>query len=107
MKLSDTPLCTTCNEMETIDHLFYHCKNVNNLWTEIQQIILVKLNAKIKINDKMVLLGPVHLTGINLKTQMKIKHILTIGLLAISKFKHGNYRNLKVLFESEARLRNI
>ena len=107
MKLSDTPLCTTCNEMETIDHFFYHCKNVNNLWTEIQQIILVKLNAKIKINDKMVLLGPVHLTGINIKTQMKIKHILTIGILAISKFKHGNYRNLKVLFESEARLRNI
>ena len=64
-------------------------------------------HAKLKINDKIVRLGPLHLTDINIKTQMNIKHILAIGILAISKFKHGNYRNLKVLFESEVRLQNI
>ena len=36
VKLSDTPLCTFCNnEIETLVHLFVECNKVTNVWKEV------------------------------------------------------------------------
>ena len=36
VKLSDTPLCTFCNnEIETLVHLFVECNKVTNVWQEV------------------------------------------------------------------------
>ena len=107
MKISQTPLCINCNVLDTLEHFFFQCDQVGPLWREIQQKILVDFKTKINLSEKIVLLGPVGIQGISLDTQKKIKHILTVGLLTISKFKYGKRRNIKDVFHFEARLRNL
>ena len=107
MKLSHTPLCVECGVLDTMGHFFFHCRVVRPLWTHIQNKILADLNTRVNISETMVLLGPVHLRGVNIDVQQKIKHIITVGVLAISKLKYGCHRDLRRVFETEASLRNM
>ena len=92
--------------LDTMGHFFFHCWVVRPLWTHIQNKILADLNTRVNISETMVLLGPVHLRGVN-NTQHKIKHIITVGILAISKLKYGCHADLRRVFETEASLRNM
>lgn len=56
-KLLETELCSFCGETkETIIHLFYFCSQIRNLWIQLNDLIIAKLNVSI-LDTKTVFLG--------------------------------------------------
>ena len=56
-KKVDSPLCGFCQkEMETIEHLFFHCTKVCMFWDELK-VVLNSLNILVRFDIKDVLFG--------------------------------------------------
>lgn len=54
----DSDKCTFCNnEVETLEHLFYDCYKVYELWESIQRWIFNTKNEQIELSKKVILLG--------------------------------------------------
>ena len=52
-----SPLCDLCEkELETIEHLFFHCTKVSTFWDELK-VVLNSLDITIRFDIKNVLLG--------------------------------------------------
>ena len=52
-----SPLCDFCEkELETIEHLFFHCTKVNTFWDELK-VVLNSLDIAIRFDIKNVLFG--------------------------------------------------
>jgi len=45
-KKTQSNRCPVCNEIETVKHIYYECKRVNDMWTKIGQILKVKITWK-------------------------------------------------------------
>jgi hypothetical protein len=58
IKYIDSPLCSFCGVYpETIDHLFWHCKVINNIWKQLENWILNEQKIPLKFNMQNVVLG--------------------------------------------------
>ena len=56
-KKVDSPLCSFCvKELETIEHLFFHCTKVGMFWEELKAV-LNSLNIIVRYDIKDVLFG--------------------------------------------------
>ena len=56
-KKVDSPLCGFCEkELETIEHLFFHCTKVCMFWDELK-VVLSSLNILVSLDIKDVLFG--------------------------------------------------
>ena len=56
-KKVDSPLCDFCEkELETIEHLFFHCAKVSMFWDDLK-VLLNSLNITIRLDIKNVLFG--------------------------------------------------
>ena len=54
---SDSPLCDFCEEeLETIEHLFFHCPKVCMFWDDLK-VLLNSLNITVSFDIKDVLFG--------------------------------------------------
>ena len=90
-------LCAYCNEVDSIEHFFYYCSVSQYLWLHLERLC----NIKTSVHNVLF--------GINSSDTDNVLNskIIGVGILAISKFKYGKYRNLIKLFEYECKLRNI
>lgn len=51
-------ICKLCNlELEDITHLFFRCRNIKNIWGDIESLILEKTGVKAKLDICNVLFG--------------------------------------------------
>ena len=57
----DSDICSFCNTYpETLQHLFFKCDNVYNLWKEVKSWILSKTGIQINFSKDIVLFGMVN-----------------------------------------------
>lgn len=57
IKLVRNPLCTFCQqEIESLEHLFYYCELVTNLWRNLETIIRTKCRMEVEFSAKTVFL---------------------------------------------------
>ena len=53
----NAPLCDFCEkELETIEHLFFHCTKVCTFWDDLK-VVLNSLNITVRLDIKAVLFG--------------------------------------------------
>ena len=98
--------CFVCNSMgnveDYLEHFYFYCKSVKQLWNEVNSIIQVQMGKTVTVSHYLsfwILYG---------KSSRKcIYKLIIIGELCISKFKYGNHPNLTMLLHQELRLRNI
>ena len=59
-KLKNTAMCAFCDvETETLQHLFYGCIKVNNLWQKVFNWIELEARTKCKVSWKNILLNTI------------------------------------------------
>ena len=92
-------LCTYCNEVDSIEHFFItvQCSVSQYLWLNLERLCHIKTsvhNVLFEINSSDT-------------DNVLNSKIIGLGILTISKFKYGKYRNLIKLFEYECKLGNI
>ena len=89
-------LCEHCNIVDTLEHFFFHCLLVRPIWSEVEK----DLNGY-KLTVREVMLGVPPKQNEAKKTNL----LILIGKLVISKFKYGDYPNIRLLYEQEKQLR--
>ena len=106
MYLKDTNLCDTCNNIDFIEHAFYHCEPVQRFWNHVSQLISTRLNIHFTISPSQAILGiPMGSPQFSPKILHEINHIILIAKLSIVKSKVSKNTNIKVNFEQEIELR--
>ena len=106
--IKQTEKCDFCNEIDYVEHTFFNCNRLKMFWEAISSLINKKLNKKIYLSEKSVLLG-IEQEHHNLrKEELKfINLIILIGKLSIIKSKFYQMINLNTLFEKEVNLREV
>jgi len=97
----NTNICSTCNVIDYVDHFFFNCTKIRQIWNVANQIISSNLATAIQLTVENVLLN------YHDNNSKFINHVITVGKMCISKFKYGNHPNLLFLFEKELRLRGL
>ena len=108
MGLKKSEKCDFCGETEYIDHLFYDCKRIGQLWKKVEYMIRNNSNVNISLNRHNVILGIEHdeiSKTLHQKEVGEINELLMIAKFSISKSKSME-RNLEITFENELRIRN-
>ena len=58
LNIVNSPNCNLCNlHPETLTHLFYECRTVNNLWNNLSDWITQKIRITVNFNTTMIILG--------------------------------------------------
>ena len=107
MQLAPSNLCRYCNNVDFIEHFFFHCQAINQLWNEIKNDILICFNVNIRMSEQIVLFGVLNIEGASRSDVSLINQLLAIGRMSISKFKYGRSRNLIEIYESDCALRKV
>ena len=108
MGLKQSEKCDFCGETEFIEHLFYDCKRLEQLWQKVENMIRINSNIDISLNKYNVILGieqdEISKT-LNKKEIAEVNELLMIAKFSISKSKVRE-TNLEITFENELRIRN-
>ncbi len=110
MKIRQTENCQICGERDSLSHFFVECPIAKKIWREVELVIYNLSRIKIKINEKIVLLGILKGENIGLcnpKSLDIINRVILIGKYTISKFKVDNSGNPLILLEKELCIRNL
>lgn len=89
--LSDSSLCSFCDqELETLNHLFWHCDHVQAFWTDFLNLLQEKCIhcTRLNLNEQLVLFG----SSDNIYTDKPINFILLFAKFYIYKCKFQNDR---------------
>ncbi len=103
MGVTDNNQCVYCNEIDYIEHFFYGCNLSRNLWSHVENTILVKHDIQIQLEEETVMFGL--LEGYNKSVRKTVNTYILIGKMCVSKFKYGSYNNIRTLFDYECALR--
>ena len=104
MRISLSNKCVYCDEIDSLEHFFFSCGEINCLWKYIENVINIKFGKCCTLSEKDVLFG---LDKGNLKYLSYVNIVILIGKLCISKYKYGDKQNLIYLFDMECLLRKI
>ena len=107
MELSGSPMCTLCNQRDTLEHFFFHCEKIKPLWEKVITEINLYMGIRIKLNEKVVLLGANVIPRRRSKQVSQINHVLAVAKSAISKFRYGPERPLLDIYETDSNVRGI
>ena len=89
--LSDSSFCSFCDqEIETLNHLFWHCGYVQTFWTDFLKLLQEKCIhcTRLNLNEQLVLFG----SSDNIYTDKPINFILLFAKFYIYKCKFQNDR---------------
>jgi hypothetical protein len=97
--------CSYCtDENDDLEHFFYGCSEVRQLWENIELQFGVIEGRAVKLNVCDVLLG----YNIDQYEEFSLQNtLILLAKLCISKFKFGEYPNLRYLFQYECTLRKV
>ena len=97
--------CDFCNEKDYVEHCFYKCNRLKPFWDKISTIINTKINMKITLSEKNILLGiEQDHHNLNMEEIKFINSIILIGKLAIIKNKFHKI-DIDLIFDREINLR--
>ena len=104
MGKKNTNKCDYCETVDYVEHFFYTCHVSKKLWQYIETKLTSSLNNIIHLTETNVMFGLAE-SNFSAKTHNFVNHIIVIGKLCISKFKHWQYHDLISLFKYELKLR--
>ncbi|MEC7840051.1 MAG: reverse transcriptase family protein [Chlamydiota bacterium] len=107
MGLRETNKCPSCLEVDYIEHFFYECREVQELWKEVERLVETETSHRCRLNAENVLLGIVSHQTLSQKDLKLYNHAILVAKMTISKFKYGTKYNLVEMFRKEASLRKI
>ena len=110
MKIRQTENCQICGERDSLSNFFAECPIAKKIWREVELVIYNLSGIKIKLNEKMVMVGILKGDDIvlcNPKSLDIINRVILIGKHTISKFKVDNSGNPLILLENELWIRNL
>jgi hypothetical protein len=99
-------ICHACNVVDNVDHFFFKCVKIKQLWPFANNVISCKLSNKIVLSIEDVMFN-YHNNNFNKIDLNFINYVIAIGKLCVSKFRYGDHPNLLFLFERELRLRGL
>ena len=105
MKIKDSSKCDFCEEIDTIEHMFFTCSDLNNFWIAIKSKMAIIFSQRTIIILKEALFGFTFDTSISTKVN-EANHLLLLSKSCISKKKAGSrLQSLVILLENEISLR--
>ena len=106
MKIKSTDIsCQYCGNVDTLQHFFFECPSVKQLWHEIERRIEILTNRYMKLSIKSILLGFVKRDGLNRNVINEINRLILIAKNTISKVKCLKGRNFLIVLEQELNIR--
>ena len=50
-KIKDSPFCTSCSQLDTVEYFFYYCEKVQVVWSSLKElnINILKLNCQLTV----------------------------------------------------------
>ena len=107
MKIKDSNKCDFCEEIATVEHMFYSCRDLKNFWNVIKSKLDVIFSQRTTITLKDALFGFHFETNTSLKVN-EANHLLLLAKFCISKKQAGTILQIPVLFlEHEINLRKM
>ena len=101
-KIKQNDKCTTCEELDTIQHMFSHCRNLNGFWDYVSSRIYGETNKKIKLTTNNIILGILESELQNCQKDLNlINHIILIAKYSINKMRFGEIKNIFIIFDME------
>ena len=103
-------LCSLCqNEIDYIEHFFFHCPKISELWSYISNIINKDSEQRITLTAESVLFGiqSSKMPNLNQMQCKFINHLILIGKMCVGKFRYGIPLNIKIMFEMECSIRKL
>ena len=73
MKIAGSIQCKYCNEVDFTEHFFAQCKLVRPIWQEIENMIAVRTDKRMKLGIKEIMLGITIGKGLNEKDNRWVK----------------------------------
>ena len=107
MKIKPTELCLECGEPETIEHFFFECFKLKNIWKEVKKLINSYIGFNIDLTWDRAILGILKLENASFKQIKKINLIILLAKMSISKSKYGTGADPCIIFENELLLRGL
>ena len=102
MKLRDNHFCQYCpNEIDYIEHFFYHCRVCLPLWDHVFCVLSAMCGKRMTFSARDVLLGVCKSDVYSTEEWGVINLCLIIAKMCISKHKYGTPSHLKSLFDKE------
>ena len=93
-------LCEKCGVLDTMEHFFAQCREIQPLWREIERLIRTQINVGVSLGAKEVIFGCLDKT-LGQKERRHINMMIQIGKLIVSKFKYGRTTRWQVILEIE------
>ena len=107
MKIRDNNKCDSCQEVETLQHLFFNCTSLTTFWKYISELVSLTLETTFSIKVVNALFGiTTEDTQADLARIRKANHIMLIAKMCISKGRFSKNKNLRLIFEHEKLLRH-
>ena len=107
MQVAASNLCQYCNAVDFIEHFFFQCQTINQIWHEISNDIQICFNQRIQISERIALFGIISLENASRYEIKQINQLLAIGRMSISKFKYGRSRNIIEIYKADCALRKV
>ena len=108
MNVTENNKCSYCpNTVDYIEHFFFECRVVRDLWNLVEQKIMFETNMVIKISVTDVLFG-VNKSNLQREQFGLLNKFLLIAKMSISMFKKTQLTfGLIQIFEKECQLRKV
>ena len=56
-KIKDSPFCTSCSQLDTVEHFFYYCEEVQVVWSSLKEVNINILKLNCQLTVLKILLG--------------------------------------------------
>ena len=106
MKIATSEICSYCNDIDTLEHYFYFCPKVQTLWETVKIDIQCILGFNVILTSTDAILGmPEQHIFLDKETFKMCNYLIILAKLCITQFKHGQTKNLGILYEMEKHFR--
>jgi exonuclease III len=104
MGIKHSKNCKYCDQVDYIEHFFWHCSKVKKIWEHSINFIKKHTGQAVSLSEKEVLMG-YHPERHGEKITKLVNHIILITKMVISKFKYGTETDICTLFDIEVNIR--
>ena len=98
--------CRYCGQRDFIEHFFCSCPSVVAIWMTVENKVSVMMGRPVTLSEQQKLLGVTSPDFPELLVD-RINHILLVTKMCVSKFKYGDYNNLRQIFDYETFIRKL
>ena len=107
IKVKDSPMCMTCNVLDTVSHYFVHCIKVTEVWKQVQNDISIMSGKNIILTEENKILGLVEKLNMSKEQASKANLLILLSKLSIHKCKCKCEGDIKMTYEYEKHVRNL